>query len=132
MATLRVPEGLHEWFGNLFRAFPDFAMKVEEMVAYGDKAAVRWSAQATFSGPGKFEGLTATGAPIEMEGFDLLTIADGEIVENRAYTNALELARQMGAIPPQGSHGEKAMFAATNARTAAAGALKRVRSRTRR
>ena len=129
MAELRVPEDLKAWFGNLFRAFPDFEMEVADMVAYGDKAAVRWTATGTFTGPGKFEGLTATGARIELEGLDLLTIADGLIVENRAYTNAMEMARQMGAMPPAGSVGEKAMFGAVNARTAAAGAIKRLRDR---
>ena len=121
MADLRVPEDLKQWFGNLFRAFPDFEMVVEDMVAYGDKAAVRWSATGTFTGEGKFEGLTATGARVELEGLDLLTIKDGKIVENRAYTNAMEMARQMGAMPPAGSIGEKAMFGAVNARTAGLG-----------
>jgi steroid delta-isomerase-like uncharacterized protein len=129
MAELRVPEGLRAWFGNLFRAFPDFTMEVADMVAYGDKAAVRWTATGTFTGPGKFEGLTATGARVELEGLDLLTISDGLIVENRAYTNAMEMARQMGAMPPAGSVGEKAMFGAVNARTAAAGAIQRLRDR---
>lgn len=128
MADLSVPEGLREWFGGLFRAFPDFLMVVEDMVAYGDKAAVRWSATGTFTGSGKFEGLAATGSRIELEGLDLLTIEDGLIVENRAYTNALEMARQMGAMPAQGSAGERAMFAATNARTAALDMVKRARS----
>lgn len=129
MAALRVPEDLRAWFGNLFRAFPDFVMEVADMVAYGDKAAVRWTATGTFTGPGKFEGLTATGAGVELEGLDLLTISDGLIVENRAYTNAMEMARQMGAMPPAGSVGEKAMFGAVNARTAAAGAIQRLRDR---
>lgn len=129
MADLRVPEDLRAWFGNLFRAFPDFVMEVADMVAYGDKAAVRWTATGTFTGPGKFEGLTATGARVELEGLDLLTISDGLIVENRAYTNAMEMARQMGAMPPAGSVGEKAMFGAVNARTAAAGAIQRLRDR---
>ena len=129
MAELRVPEDLRAWFGNLFRAFPDFAMEVADMVAYGDKAAVRWTATGTFTGPGKFEGLTATGSRVELEGLDLLTISDGLIVENRAYTNAMEMARQMGAMPPAGSVGEKAMFGAVNARTAAAGAIQRLRDR---
>jgi steroid delta-isomerase-like uncharacterized protein len=129
MAELRVPEDLREWFGNLFRAFPDFLMVVEDMVAYGNKAAVRWSATGTFTGEGRFEGLTATGARVELEGLDLLTIEDGKIVENRAYTNAMEMARQMGAMPPAGSIGEKAMFGAVNARTAGLGLLKRARSR---
>jgi steroid delta-isomerase-like uncharacterized protein len=129
MADLRVPEDLKQWFGNLFRAFPDFLMEVTDMVAYGNKAAVRWHATGTFTGPGKFEGLTATGASVDLEGLDLLTIEDGKIVDNRAYTNAMEMARQMGAMPPQGSVGEKAMFGATNARTAVAGMIKRARER---
>jgi steroid delta-isomerase-like uncharacterized protein len=129
MAELRVPEDLKAWFSNLFRAFPDFVMEVEDMVAYGDKAAVRWSATGTFTGEGKFEGLAATGARVELEGLDLLTIEDGKIVENRAYTNAMEMARQMGAMPPAGSLGEKAMFGMVNARTAGTGFLKRARDR---
>lgn len=129
MAELRAPEDVKAWFGNLFRAFPDFAMEVADMVAYGDKAAVRWTATGTFTGPGKFEGLAATGARVELEGLDLLTIEDGLIVENRAYTNATEMARQMGAMPPAGSVGEKAMLGAVNARTAAVGAIQRLRDR---
>lgn len=127
MADLRVPDDLRQWFGNLFRAIPDFAMSVVDMVAYGDKAAVRWKATGTFTGPAKFEGLNATGARIEIEGLDLLTIEDGRIVENHAYTNAAELARQFGAMPPAGSPGERAMLSAVNARTAAMAWVKRVR-----
>ena len=41
----------------------------------------------------------------------------------------MEMARQMGAMPPAGSVGEKAMFGAVNARTAAAGAIQRLRDR---
>jgi steroid delta-isomerase-like uncharacterized protein len=129
MAELKVPGDLKAWFANLFRAFPDFLMEVEDMVAYGNKAAVRWSATATFTGEGKFEGLTATGARIELEGLDLLTIEDGKIVENRAFTNAMEMARQMGAMPPAGSFGERAMFGAVNARTSAVGLIKKARER---
>ena len=129
MAALRVPEDLRQWFGSLFRAFPDFVMVVTDMVAYGNKAAVRWHATGTFTGPGKFEGLSPTGAAVELEGLDLLTISDGEIVENRAYTNATEMARQMGAMPPAGSVGEKAMLGAVNARTAAGALVQRLRKR---
>jgi steroid delta-isomerase-like uncharacterized protein len=129
MAELRVPEDLRAWFENLFRAFPDFLMEVEDMVAYGEKAAVRWSATGTFTGAGKFEGLTATGARVELEGLDLLTIRDGKIVENRAFTNAMEMARQMGAMPAAGSLGEKAIFGMVNARTAGFDLLKRARNR---
>lgn len=123
MATLRAPEGYREWFGAMFRAMPNFKMEIVDMVAYGDKAAVRWGATGTFTGTGKFEGLDATGARVEMEGCDLLTIRDGLIRENRAYVNATEMARQLGAMPPAGSAGEKAMLGAVNLRTRARGLL---------
>lgn len=128
MAELRAPDGYKQFFGAMFRAFPDLDLQVIDMVAYGDKAAVRWAATGTFTGS-RFEGLAATGAGIELEGLDLLTIRDGLIEENRAYTNATEMARQMGAMPPAGSLGEKAMLGTVNARTAAVGWVRRMRDR---
>lgn len=129
MADLRAPEGIRSWFGAVFAAFPDFAMRVEDIVAYGDKAAVRWSATGTFTGPGRFEGLVPTGAAIELEGLDLLTIEDGLIRDNQAFTNAAEMGRQLGAMPPAGSLGERALLGAVNARTAATGLVRRLAER---
>jgi steroid delta-isomerase-like uncharacterized protein len=125
ITSLRAPEGYKEWFGNLFRAFPDYAIEVLDMVAYGDKASVRWRATGTFAGPARFEGLDPNGARVDYEGLDLLTIRDGLIRENRAYVNATEIARQLGAMPPAGSPGEKAMLGAVNLRTRAQALLKR-------
>ena len=94
------------------------------IVAYGETAAVRWRATGTFDGEGKFEGLTPNGATIELEGIDMLTVRDGLIHENRAYTNAMEMARQLGALPPAGSLPEKAMFGALNLKTSAVTAIR--------
>lgn len=121
MAELVGPDGVRDYFAGVFASFPDFAIKVEDVVAYRDKAAVRWSATGTFTGPARFEGLAPTGAAIRLEGLDLLTVEDGLIRENHAFTNAAELARQLGAMPPAGSLGERAMIGAVNARTAALG-----------
>ena len=59
VANLRAPEGYREWFGALFRAMPDFKMEIVDMVAYGDKAAVRWRAAGSFTGPGRFRAAAA-------------------------------------------------------------------------
>jgi len=125
MAELRAPDGIRSYFGNLFAAFPDFEMLVASRISEGDKAAVRWTASGTFNGDARFEGMTPNGASVEVEGLDLLTVSDGLIVENRAYTNAMELARQLGALPPAGSAQEKAMLGAVNLRTAIASRLRR-------
>jgi predicted ester cyclase len=119
MADLHVPEDLRAWFTAIFEAVPDFRFEVLDMVVDGDRAAVRWRARGTFDGTGKVEGVAPTGTAIDLEGFDLLTVRDKKIVSNHAYTNGMEMARQMGVMPPAGSAAERAMLAATNARTAA-------------
>lgn len=129
IAQLRVPDTYRAWFGNLFRAFPDLEMKVLEIAGAGELAAVRWRATGTFSGPARFEGLVATGARVETEGCDMLTIRDELIESNHAYTNGAELARQLGALPASGSLADRALLGAVNARTAAAATIRRLRER---
>lgn len=129
MADLKAPEGVREFFGEMFRAIPDFSMSVTDMVAYGDKAAVRWTVTGTFNGDSKFQGVAPTGKRLEMEGLDLLTIRDGLIQENHAYTNGMEMARQMGVMPPMGSIAEKAMMSSMNAKTAAGKSLRKLAGR---
>ena len=123
IAELVAPDSYRAWFANLFAAVPDLEFEVEEVVAEGTRAAVRWRALGTFTGPGRLEGFEANGARIEMQGCDLLTVEDGKLVDNQAYTNGMELARQLGAMPPAGSRAEKAMAGAFNLKTKVANAL---------
>jgi steroid delta-isomerase-like uncharacterized protein len=116
-ASLRAPEGVKEWFANTFRAVPDFRMEVLDLLADGDKVAVRWHVTGTFSGDAKFEGAIATGEKIDITGCDVLTVRDGKIVHNDAYMNGMQMARQLGMLPPQGTGQERAMIGAINAKT---------------
>jgi steroid delta-isomerase-like uncharacterized protein len=129
VVELTVPDSYRKWFGNLFRAFPDLEFEIVDIAASGDRAAVRWRARATFSGDARFEGLAPNGARVDIEGCDMLTIEDGKIVENNAYTNWARLGQQLGVLPPQGSFGEKAVTGLVNARTAATDTIRRLRER---
>ncbi len=129
MADLRVPGEFKRWFSQLFAAFPDFEFEVLTIAASKENAAVRWRVSATFDGTAKFEGLVPNGAMIAIEGCDMLTIRDGKIVENHAYLNGTEMARQLGAMPPAGSIAEKGMVGAVNAKSAVARGLQRLRDR---
>jgi predicted ester cyclase len=129
MEDVVAPQGLRRFFGEMFRAVPDFSMSVMDMVAYGEKAAVRWAGTGTFNGEGKFQGVAPTGARIELEGLDIFTIRDGLIQENHAFTNGMEMARQMGVMPPMGSAPDRAMMGALNAKTKAAAKLRKVAGR---
>jgi len=68
---------------------------------------------------GPFMHLEPTGAHVELEGIDLLRVADGLIVRNDAVADGMALARQIGVVPPAGSALESRLFAAFNARTRA-------------
>ena len=86
-------------------------------MAEGDGVAVRWRARATFAGPGSFMGFEPNGARVDIEGVDLVRVRDGRIARIDAYMNGAELARQLGALPPQGSATEERMAKAFNLRT---------------
>ena len=127
LAELRGPEGVVGWFAELFACFPDFALTIDETVIEGDEAVARWTAVATFDGTGTFEGFKPNGAKIRVEGMDILHIEDGKIQTLIAFLNGLDLARQIGAVPPAGSTADKAMAAAFNAKTTLVSKLKRNR-----
>ena len=129
MVDLEVPDTYSAWFRNLFRAFPDFRFEVLDIVASGDQAAVGWRATRTINRPATLEGLNPTGARVDVEGIDMLTVRDGKICQNLAYTNGTEMGRQMGAMPPNGSVGERLMLGTVNARTAATDAIRKFRER---
>ena len=125
LVDLRAGGNYREWFGSLFRAFPDWRFEVLDILAEGEKAAVHWRATGTFSGDARFEGMEPNGAAVSVQGCDVVTIRDGKLVDNQAYTSGTEIARQLGALPPQGSAGERAMTAALNLRTRIAKRLRR-------
>ena len=125
MGELTAPDDIRAYFSNLFAAIPDWQFEVIDMVTEDDQVAVHWRAAGTFDGTEKLEGFAPNGRSIEMRGLDVLRVEDGQIVSNHAYTNAMELARQIGALPPAGSGQEKAMAAAFNAKTSLAKRLRR-------
>jgi hydroxyacylglutathione hydrolase len=116
IGELSVPEGMRAFFTEFFTAIPDLKFEVLDLVAARNKAAVRWRAAGTFCG-GPFQGIEATGARIAIEGIDLLTIEGGLLRRNDAYNDGMDLARQMGVMPPRESSAERGMTAAVNART---------------
>lgn len=117
------------WFGSLFQAAPDFSFEILSITAQKNTAATRYIVRATFDGTGRFEGLVPNGARVELEGCDLTVVEDGLIVANHGYLNGAEMARQLGALPPQGSLAERGMTGALNAKVAAEQAIKRLRDR---
>ncbi|HUH81177.1 MAG TPA: ester cyclase, partial [Solirubrobacteraceae bacterium] len=111
------PEGVRAFIGELLGAIPDLRFEVLSTTTEGERCGVHWRLRGTFAGPGSFGGVAPTGSPIELEGFDLLTVGDGLIQSNDAFTDSMTFARQVGLMPPQGSTAEQRMTQAFNAKT---------------
>jgi predicted ester cyclase len=130
LAELTAPDGIKQYFGGLFAAFPDFTFEIVDFAASGPNAACRWRITGTFTGPARFQGLAPTGNRVVLEGCDMVRVEDGVILENNAYTNGAQLAQQLGLLPKQGSTTDRAVTGAFNARTAAVRAIRNLRERT--
>ena len=86
-------------------AFPDVRITVDDVIAAGDKVALRWHSEGTHRG--ELEGLAPTGARGLVTGISIDRWQDGKVVESWTEWDNLGLARQLGAAPPEGSVGEK-------------------------
>ena len=83
---------------DLFEAaFPKYDLIADDMVAEGDKVAVR----ATFRGmhQGEFFGIAPTGKAVSIAVMLIYRIANGKIVEHWMNADQLSLMQQLGAMP---------------------------------
>src|SRR5271166_4831198 len=111
------PDGVRAFIGELLGALPDLSMQVVSTTTEGERCGVQWRLTGTFAGPGQFGAIAPSGMPVELEGFDLLTMRDGLIESNDAFTDSMTFARQVGLMPAQGSGAEARMAQAFNAKT---------------
>ncbi len=78
-------------------AFPDLDVVVDQVIADGDKVAVRWTARGTNTGNGN--GITATGKSVETSGIALFRFEDGKVAEEWVSADTLGLLRQLDMLP---------------------------------
>jgi glyoxylase-like metal-dependent hydrolase (beta-lactamase superfamily II)/predicted ester cyclase len=116
-ADLGAPDGVRAWFEELFAAVPDATMEVLSTTTEADRCAVRWRLTGTFAGPGAWQGLVPTGGRLDLQGCDVVQVADGLLVGNDAFVDGMTIARQLGALPPRDSGPERGLLAMTNGRT---------------
>lgn len=81
-------------------AFPDLQLTTEDMVAEGDKVAIRNTWRGTHQGA--FQGLPPTGKHVAFTGTDIFRFVGGKIAEQWADLDALGLMQQLGVIPAMG------------------------------
>ncbi|TDC39075.1 hypothetical protein E1211_05260 [Micromonospora sp. 15K316] len=97
------PEATLAWHRDRRAAFPDLRYKIVDLVATGDRAAVRWRAAGTQVGP--FGPVPPTGRVVSYSGASFLRFdASGRIVDVWSVNELFQVLQQLGVemIPPPG------------------------------
>ena len=113
--TMRGHAEVREFVEYAWRAMPDLEFHMVDgpfLLEAGPRAAFYWEGAGTFTGPLDPPGLAPTGARVEFDGFDLQEYRDGRVCRLRITFDMLDVSRQIGLVPKQGSRAEKAGAAA--------------------
>jgi len=92
--------GIEEYkqvYRNFLSAFHDTRLKVEDLIAEGDKVMSRVSMHGTHKG--EFEGIPPTGKVLTLSAFTVFRLVDGKIVEEWEILDELGMMQQLGVDP---------------------------------
>jgi len=90
------PEGFRQWAGAMLDPyFSESEIAIDDLIAEGDKVAVRWTWRATHTG--EFMGIPPTGRQITVAGISLHRFADGQFVESWVNYDSLGMMQQLTA-----------------------------------
>jgi len=85
---------------EFYSAFPDLRFTIEDMVAEGDKVAVRLTGTGT--NKGEFRGIPPTNKKVTLWEIQIDRVAGGKFVEGWSRYDTLGLMQQLGLIPTPG------------------------------
>jgi len=90
-------EGARQFAATFREAFPDLQNTLEDMVAEGDRVAMRFRGSGTHLGETEAFG-SPTGKRMEITGITIKRLSDGKIVEAWTNFDALGMMQQLGVI----------------------------------
>ncbi len=97
-------QGLKDVVRMFESAFPDFRYEVEDVIAEGEKVAVRDVFRGTHEGD--FMGIPATGSRVTMEAIHIYRFSEGKLAEHWVARDDLGMMRQLGVVPAPGQSDE--------------------------
>lgn len=83
---------------DLVRAFPDFHLVIEDLIAEGDKVVVRLTESGTMTG--EFMGVPPTGRSYTQPAIEIHRVVDGKIVNLWTVRDIATAMEQIGMMPP--------------------------------
>jgi steroid delta-isomerase-like uncharacterized protein len=86
-----------QFYAAAWSAFPDLHHDILDIVAEGDKVAVRYNIIGTHKG--ELQGIPPTRKEVSFSAMDFITLIDGKVVEEWEIADTMGLMQQIGAIP---------------------------------
>lgn len=90
---------LREQIARTEAAFPRYRIGIDDMVAEGDKVAVRTSFEGVHEG--EISGLAPAGRRVSTQAMVIYEIEDGKIARHRLISDQLAMMRQLGMLEEQ-------------------------------
>ena len=125
--SCRGTDEIADYFEQIFAALPDFRIEVRALVEQDEHVFAQWHLTGTHSGA-DFQGIEATGRPLEIDGMDHFVLRDRKVVSNFVVYDQMQFARQIGLMPQEGSGADRALKLAFNAKTTLEKRIREVRS----
>jgi steroid delta-isomerase-like uncharacterized protein len=92
-------DGHKTFMSGLLAAFPNSRFIVDDVIAEGDKVAVRHRLQGTHQA--ELQGVPATGKQVEVNGIVIFRIENGKIAEAWLNADIMGMMQQLGIVPVQ-------------------------------
>ncbi|MFQ5796646.1 MAG: ester cyclase [Candidatus Bipolaricaulia bacterium] len=89
---------------ELTRAFPDYHLVIEDLIAEEDKVVGLYTESGTMKG--NFMGMEATGKQYTIPSIEIYRLANGKITEIWMARDIASTLQQLGVVPPPSEGGE--------------------------
>ncbi len=97
-SDIKGTEAYKQFLKSTFATFPDIQFTLDDVIAQGDKVALRYTWTGTFQG--KWGNIAPTGKKVSLHVHVFQRFENGKLVESWSAGDNLGLYRQMGITPP--------------------------------
>jgi predicted ester cyclase len=95
IATGQLARLARRWISPFHASFPDFTMRIVQLVAEGDTVVGHFACSGTHTG--EWLGIAPTGRRfVDVDEISVFTVADGKLVAARGVEDNLSRLRQLG------------------------------------
>ena len=89
--------GYRQAISAFLDAYPDSRFSIDDVIAEGNKVAIRHSLRGTHQAA--FQGIPPTGKPVKVSAIATFRVQNGKVAETWLNADLLGMLQQLGALP---------------------------------